>query len=438
MRYSDFLRLRAFGLLLLIGGLCSFPIGEVASEPETTEISETRFPKPHNNFATVPVADGSSDNYQNAIPSAFDSVAAPKHATSAKNPGTSINLSTYKLQIGDTFVVTVEGYPEYSKERTPIPIQRDGYISYPLIGIIEAIGLTVSELESRMQKAFSQHLQNPRVFVTLMQTRRNILVLGAIEMRARGNPHVFETGQVYLMHALAAAGINYELADLTKITIWRDGKLYKQVDFLKLLEAGGPDIPLIDYDVIIIPSIFQQRPIRVIGAVVAPGIYPIRSQQIPAIQALKLAGGSRADFADLSKAEIITNTERISVDLTADNVDSMLGAGDTLYIPLAEAKISIIGAVDKPAEYIVTEPVLLAKAIAMAGGLDEERANPKKCILTRADGTQEEINFDLMHSEIYLYPNDQLRVRERTRIDWRVLNFAASAASLVVNVLLRF
>ena len=32
--------------------------------------------------------------------------------------------------------------------------------------------------------------------------------------------HVFEVGQVYLLQALAAAGINYEAADLTDISIW--------------------------------------------------------------------------------------------------------------------------------------------------------------------------------------------------------------------------
>ncbi len=344
-------------------------------------------------------------------------------------------FTTYQLQAGDQVVVTVEGYPEYSKERTPIPIQPDGYISYPLIGVIKATGVTISELEARMQAAFAERLPSARVFVTLMQPKRTILVLGAVEPRGRGNPHVFETGQVYLMHALAAAGINYELADLTGVTIWRDGELYQTVDFIALVEAGGPDVPLRDYDTIIVPSAFEQRPIRVIGAVMAPGVYPISVRQIPAVQALKLAGGSRADFTDLGKAEVITNEGRISVDLTSDTGEAMLGPGDTLYIPLAEAKISVIGAVDKPGEYVITEPVLLGKAVAMAGGLNEDRANPKKCILTRANGTTEELNFDEMHSKVYLNPDDQIRIRERMRIDWRVLTFAASLTSLLVNVL---
>ena len=351
-----------------------------------------------------------------------------------KNP----ELSTYKLEVGDSFVVTVDGYAEYSKERIPVPVQQDGYVSYPLIGLIKVTGLTVSELEQQMQTAFSEHLPTARVFVTLMKPKRTILVFGAVEPRARGNLHLFEVGQVYLLQALASAGINYELADLTDISIWRAGKLFKRVDYLQLISAGGPDIPLKDYDTIFVPSVFQQRPVRVIGAVVAPGVYPITSPQVPAAQVLRLAGGSRADFADLHKSEIITSKERILVDLAAEDSDAMLGPGDTLYVPLAEAKISVTGAVERPGQYVITEPVLLGQAIAMAGGFNEERANPKKCLLTRADGTEEELNFDQVHSEVYLNPKDQLRVRERTRLDWRVITFATSFVNLLVTVLIRY
>ena len=366
-------------------------------------------------------------------------VESPAEHNTSKS-GNPPELSTYKLQVGDSIVVTVEGYPEYTKDRIAVPVQPDGYISYPLIGLIKATDLTVSELEAQMQAAFSQHLPSARVFVTLMQPKRNILVFGAVEPRARGNLQVFSAGHVYLMHALAASGINYELADLTKIAVWRDGKRYQEVNFLELLKTGKGDILLKDYDIVIVPSVYAQRRIRVIGAVTAPGLYPIplATQQIEAIQALKLAGGSRADFADLKRAEIITNTERTLVDLTLENVNAMLAPGNTLYIPLAEAKISVTGAVDKPGQYVITEPTLLGQAIAMAGGFNEEKANPKKCLLTRADGTQEELNFDQAQSMIYLNPNDQLRIPERMRIDWRVLNFAASFTNLIVTVWLRY
>ena len=354
----------------------------------------------------------------------------------SKDQNTAEQLSTYKLQVGDSFVVTVDGYPEYSRDRIAVPIQQDGYVSYPLIGLIKATDLTVSELEAQMQSAFSEQLPTARVFVTLMQPKRTILVFGAVTSRGRGNLHVFEVGQVYLLQALASADIIFDTADLTNVFIWRDGELYKNVDCLQLIDDGGPDIPLEDYDTIFIPSVFQQRPVRVIGAVVSPGVYRITIPEVPAIKALKLAGGTKSEFADLRNAEIITSEERILVDLTAENVDAMLSPGDTLYIPLAEAKISVTGAVEKPGQYVITEPVPLREAIVMAGGFNENRANPKKCLLIRADGTEEEINFDLVQSsEIYLHPKDQIRVRERLRLDWRIITSAISFVNLLFNIL---
>ena len=354
-----------------------------------------------------------------------------------KDQNPSEQLSTYKLQIGDSFVVTVDGYPEYSMDRIPVPIQQDGYVSYPLIGLIKVTGLTVSELQAQMQSAFSEQLPTARVFVTLMEPKRTILVFGAVTMRGRGNLHVFEVGQVYLLQALASADIIYETADLKNIYIWRDGELYQKVDYLQLIDDGGPDIPLEDHDTIFVPSIYQQRSVRVIGAVASPGVYRITVPEVPAIQVLKLAGGSKSEFADLNNAEIITSEARTLVDLSEEDTNAMLSPGDTLYIPLAEAKISVTGAVEKPGQYVITEPVPLREAIVMAGGFDENRANPKKCLLTRADGTEEEINFDLVQSEIYLHPKDQLRVRERIRLDWRIITSAISFVNLLFNILAR-
>ena len=82
---------------------------------------------------------------QFSFPSSFSAA-----DTAAENPvvGTEVapkasqppELSTYRLEVGDSFVVTVDGYPEYSKERIPVPVQQDGYVSYPLIGLIKVTG----------------------------------------------------------------------------------------------------------------------------------------------------------------------------------------------------------------------------------------------------------------------------------------------------------
>ena len=130
------------------------------------------------------------------------------HGSYAESRDRPAELSTYKLEVGDSFVVTIDGYPEYSKERIPVPVQPDGYVSYPVIGLIKVtLVLQFLNLRRGMQSIFLKHLPTARVFVTLMQPKRTILVFGAVEPRPRGNLHVFEVGQVYLLQALASAGL---------------------------------------------------------------------------------------------------------------------------------------------------------------------------------------------------------------------------------------
>ena len=286
------------------------------------------------------------------------SPAFPPHRRGTSLPGTQSG-STYALQAGDGLNILVDGYPEYSTVQTPLPIRSDGYVSYPVTGLIKAVDRTVQEVEAEMQVAFSEYLRGARVFVTLMQPKRHIIVFGAVEPRPEGNLYLFEVDQVYLLQALASANINYETADLTNVSIWRQGELHQTVDYLQLMRAGGPDVPLKDHDTVFIPSVFEQRPVRVIGAAAFPGVYPITAPQVPADQVLKLAGGPRLGIADLHNAEIISNEKRTAVDLTAETSDAMMGPGDTLYIPLAETQISVTGTMDGAREYLFSADSML-------------------------------------------------------------------------------
>ena len=62
------------------------------------------------------------------------------------------------------------------------------------------------------------------------------------------------------------------------------GSCSKELIILILSIQEVPDILLEDYDTIFVPSIFQQRPVRVIGAVIAPGAYPITEPKVRATQ----------------------------------------------------------------------------------------------------------------------------------------------------------
>jgi polysaccharide export outer membrane protein len=102
-------------------------------------------------------------------------------------------------------------------------------------------------------------------------------------------------------------------------------------------------------------------------------------------------------------------------------------------------KIYLIGAVRKSGQFEIYEPVDLIKALAMAGGLQNERVRMVKII--RADGT----TIDVITKNIYdggekgkylLYPGDTLYVPESVKIPWSLMNTILTALSTTVTIIL--
>jgi protein involved in polysaccharide export with SLBB domain len=359
------------------------------------------------------------------------------------------NPSLYTLRVGDDIDVTVEGYSEYSKR---LVIRLDGFISYPLIGGIKAEGLTIPELEAKIGQGLAARLDQPRVFVTLVESKeRFVYVWGAVKLSDR---YAFESEQIYLLQALALAGApDYGRAKLTDIQIWRRGNIHQTVDLTQLLQnAEQADVPLQPNDVVYVPNLLQQRPVMVTGAVLEQGLYEIEAPQIHPLQALMMAGGPRQDVADLKRAAIIRNTgERIPVNLEKPFQDgtvadvAMLGPGDTLFIPNAykAEKVGIMGAVTNPGQYPIKEPVDMIEALALAGGWDGDKANLKKAQIIRANGQKQRVDLlQLLESGNpeagpRLFPGDRLQVPNRLRINWSALLTVTSAATLIYSIFRR-
>ena len=76
----------------------------------------------------------------------------------------------FRLGAGDVLNVFIWKHKELS---TIVTVRPDGKINYPLIGEIEAKGLTLGEIEERINKQLKQHIQDPQVTVILEATQAN-------------------------------------------------------------------------------------------------------------------------------------------------------------------------------------------------------------------------------------------------------------------------
>jgi polysaccharide export outer membrane protein len=132
-------------------------------------------------------------------------------ASGSANPETE-----YRVGPQDLIEVSVYGLPELART---VRVNSEGKISLPLIGQVEATGLTAQGLERSIANKLSEkYLQNPQVTIFIKEfTTLRFTVEGAVN-----KPGVFPiVGQMTLLRALAVAGGQGPLSDMTEIIVFR-------------------------------------------------------------------------------------------------------------------------------------------------------------------------------------------------------------------------
>jgi polysaccharide export outer membrane protein len=205
-----------------------------------------------------------------------------------------IPITGYTLGSGDVVRVNVYDNPDVSQEVTVGP---DGSFSYPLIGRVQAAGLSVQQLETLLARRFAEgYLVSPQVGVTITQHKsQQIYVMGAVK-----TPGAYPLQrQTTLLDMLSAAGgptpdAGFEVI-VTRATdpsnpvqTATTGQPLMRVQLEQLLAGGVPQrLNLQDGDVIYVPvGAF----VYISGEIQKPGRY--RLERDTTIQkAVTLAGG---------------------------------------------------------------------------------------------------------------------------------------------------
>jgi len=158
----------------------------------------------------------------------------------------------YLIGKGDLLEVFVWRNEQISRR---VLVRPDGKISLPLLQDIQADGLTVIQLQSEITQRFSEHIENPRVTVIVVEMGSyKVSVLGRVE-----RPGVYPiTGQTSLVEAIALAGGFTEWASKGNITVvtHQNGKEKKvRVNYKKIASGKDPsqNIILKRGDIIIVP-----------------------------------------------------------------------------------------------------------------------------------------------------------------------------------------
>ena len=131
------------------------------------------------------------------------------------------SMSEYQLGVGDKIAVYVFDEPDLSKEYT---LSDAGTISYPFLGEIRVLGMTVGALESRIISGLQgPYLVDPKVNVTIKDYRQ-FYIHGEVE-KSGGYP--YQPG-LTLRKAISLAGGLTERASEKKVFVIRDTDPDKQ------------------------------------------------------------------------------------------------------------------------------------------------------------------------------------------------------------------
>jgi len=159
---------------------------------------------------------------------------------------------TYQLGPEDTLEISVWKEPDLTKQ---LVVRPDGKITYPLVGEIQASGLTVKQLQDEISKRLTKYVTDANVTVILLKTQYyKIFVTGKVN-----KPGDFLVGRpTDVMQAISMAGGLTPYASAGSIVVLRHegGKEdvypfnYNDVSKGKSLEQNRTLLP---GDVVVVP-----------------------------------------------------------------------------------------------------------------------------------------------------------------------------------------
>lgn len=182
--------------------------------------------------------------------------------------------SEYQIGVGDKLSLRVFQVPDLSFDE--LTVDTSGNIQMPLIGAVQASGLTSAQLSAAVAERLSaQYLRNPQVTVTVTEAAsQKITVDGAVT-----KPGVYTMrGTTSLLQAVAMAEGPSRVADLSKVAVFRtiDGQRSVALFDLSAIRQGRAEDPrVLGDDIIVVDTSRMSVAMREIVAAL-PGLSVFR------------------------------------------------------------------------------------------------------------------------------------------------------------------
>lgn len=260
-----------------------------------------------------------------------------KAAKAPSRAADNVNPEKYSIEAGDVLGISASPADELSRE---LVVQADGKISFPLIGAVQATGLTPAQLSSQLERSFSRFISSPKMSVSVKRfSRRQVFVTG--EARKVGAFDYKEN--LRLLEFISSLGGFTESANRREVKIYRGPATQRRthtVNVDEIISSGdfSNDFLLEAGDIV---EISKSGRIAILGDVNDPGYYDYHDN-LRLLELISLAGGFK-DTAELGKVNVIHPAEagrdqsitkvNLKKILSGRQKDITIASGDTVYVP---------------------------------------------------------------------------------------------------------
>ncbi|VVN27693.1 hypothetical protein PS639_04622 [Pseudomonas fluorescens] len=226
----------------------------------------------------------------------------------------------YLIGANDVLYITVWDHPELTApsgaqqqiDANGRLVRPDGTLFYPYVGNIQAAGKTIEELRGFIAERLKQFIDSPQVDLSVLRFASQKVVLSGAVMKAGQLP--ITTSPLSVIEAIGVAGADPLNADLSGLTLNRDGREYRlDLDGLNSKGSQLHNVYLKDGDQLYLPY-NDRKKIYVMGEVNQPRAVTFKISQMNLADVIGSVGGLNQTTSNGNALYVIRGADNLETE----------------------------------------------------------------------------------------------------------------------------
>ena len=226
----------------------------------------------------------------------------------------------YRLGPNDGLFITVWDHPELTvpggqqqaTEANARVVRDDGTLFYPFIGSVQVAGMTQEELRKVITQRLSRYIEQPQVDINIIGYNSQKVTMSGAFMQPGFRS--ITSQPLTLLQAVGEAGIDSKRADLSHLSLIRDGQIYTlDYDYLTSHPSEVGSIYLKAGDKLHL-GLNDARKVFVMGEVARPAALSYSTSRMTLSEVLATVGGPSPATSSGREVYVIRGVENLETE----------------------------------------------------------------------------------------------------------------------------